>query len=94
MRTLARSSRAYDVFVEELIQLRRRAGLSQQVLASQLGIDAGAVKLSEAGRRRVDVVELQLWTTVCGSSLTDFMSTLDRRLQATGDVSRSSRRLH
>ena len=94
MKTPARSRPAYAVFVEELVQLRLRAGLSQQALADRLGIEAATVARSERGRRRVDVVELQLWAVACGSSLTEFMGKIDRRTRPADAAGQGVRTLH
>jgi transcriptional regulator with XRE-family HTH domain len=94
MNTPARSSPAHAVFIEELVQLRLHAGLSTQALADRLGIEAGEVERSERGRRRVDVVELQLWAFACGSSLTEFMGKIDRRTRPADDAGQGVRTLH
>jgi len=52
---------AEAAFVAELAQLRLQMGLSRHALAEQVGIEPGDVDLSEAGLRRVDVVELFQW---------------------------------
>lgn len=67
-------------FAAELTQLRLQAGMSRHELAGQLGIQPADVDLSEAGRRRVDVVELFHWCQACGSSLDVFAERMDRRL--------------
>lgn len=72
---------AADVaFVVELAQLRLHAGLSQRDLAEEVGIKARDVGLSEAGRRRVHVIELFYWCQACGSSLDAFIERVDRRM--------------
>lgn len=74
-------SETYEIFLEEFIQLRADAGLSQRDLADKLGIGQDIVSRCEAGRRRIDVLELQQWAFACGSSLFDFAKKLDARIQ-------------
>ncbi|WP_422014709.1 helix-turn-helix domain-containing protein [Roseateles sp.] len=74
----ADSGLAHAVFVEELVGLRIRAGLSPLELAERLGVKESAVTRGEAGTRRVGVVELQRWAFACKSTLEEF----GRRLQA------------
>ena len=61
---------AFEVFLDALVRLRSEAGLSPRELAQRLGVTEAAVVQGEAGRRRIDVVELQLWAFSCGSSST------------------------
>jgi transcriptional regulator with XRE-family HTH domain len=49
---------AYRFLREELVKLRRAAGLSQANLAEKLGKPASYVAKYELGERRLDVVEL------------------------------------
>lgn len=78
MRTRAGSDQAFDRFIEELGRLRLQAGLSPQALADRLGVEVDAVCRAEEGRRRIDVLELQRWAFACGSTLTEFMTRLER----------------
>lgn len=78
MTALAETDPAYAAFLEELAQLRLRAGLSARELADRLGVDESAVTRGEGGRRRVGVPELQRWALACGSTLEEF----GRRLEA------------
>jgi transcriptional regulator with XRE-family HTH domain len=74
------SPAADAAFAAELAQLRLQAGLSRHALAEGVGIQPGDVDLSEAGQRRVDVVELLHWCQACGSSLDAFAERMHRRL--------------
>lgn len=74
-------SEQYTTFLEEFRELRARAELSQVELAMKLGIGQDIVSRCEAGRRRVDVMELQQWAEACGSSLMTFVQRLDDRAQ-------------
>ncbi|MEJ6004765.1 helix-turn-helix transcriptional regulator [Paucibacter sp. AS339] len=73
---------AEAAFVAELAQLRLQMGLSRHALAEQVGIEPSDVDLSEAGLRRVDVVELFQWCKACGSSLDVFVERIGQRLLA------------
>lgn len=79
MTSRAVSRPALAVFLEELVRLRAMAGLSVPALADRLGVEEVEIRSAEEGRRRVDVVELQLWAFACGSTLTEFMTRLDDR---------------
>ena len=72
-------SEQYATFLEEFRDLRVRAKLSQAELAEKLGIGQDIVSRCEAGRRRVDVLELQQWAQACGSSLVTFARRLNER---------------
>ncbi|WP_457356233.1 helix-turn-helix domain-containing protein [Roseateles sp. P5_D6] len=68
--------------MEELNALRARAGLSQMQLAEKLAVGQDLISRGEAGRRRVDVFELALWTHACGSTLEEFVKRLDERIRS------------
>lgn len=74
------SPAADAAFAEGLVRLRLQAGLSRHALAEQVGIETADVDLSEAGQRRVDVVELFRWCRACGSSLEAFAERMDQQL--------------
>lgn len=74
-------SEKYQLFLEELNTLRADAGLSQSELAVRMQIGQDVVSRCEAGRRRVDVLELALWAHACGTTLEAFVKKLDERIQ-------------
>ena len=74
-------SEKYKLFLEELNILRAEAGLSQVELGERMQIGQDVVSRCEAGRRRVDVFELALWTHACGTTLETFVKRLDERIQ-------------
>jgi transcriptional regulator with XRE-family HTH domain len=76
---------SYKVFLEELVRLRIAAGISQQELAARLGVGQDLISRGEAGSRRIDVVELQRWTFACGSSLTEFATTLESHSESNSE---------
>lgn len=47
----------YSLFLRELVSARKRAGLTQQDLASRLGRPQSYVSKYEQGERRLDVIE-------------------------------------
>lgn len=71
----------YAMLARELARLRRHAGISQEALAAQLGVNEDAVRRAEAGSRRIDVLELQSWAFACGATLTEVMTALDDRVR-------------
>ena len=74
-------SEKYQLFLEELNTLRADAGLSQSELAARMQVGQDLISRCEAGRRRVDVFELALWTHACGTTLEAFVKKLDERIQ-------------
>jgi len=73
-------SEKYQLFLEELKTVRAEAGLSQMELAARMQIGQDVISRCEAGRRRVDVLELALWTHACGTTLEAFVKRLDERI--------------
>jgi len=71
----------YRLFLEELNTLRADAGLNQTQLAGLMQVGQDLISRCEAGRRRVDVFELALWTHACGTTLEAFVKKLDERMQ-------------
>ena len=63
------------------LALRAEAGLSQMELAARMQIGQDVISRCEAGRRRVDVFELALWTHACGTTLEDFVKKLDELIK-------------
>ena len=54
----------YTRLVEAVVDMRRRAGLTQRQLAEELGREQSFVGRIETGQRRVDLVEF-LWIAKC-----------------------------
>ncbi len=48
----------YDLFLEQLREARRKAGLTQREAAKKMSRPQSWIAQSETGERRVDVVEL------------------------------------
>jgi len=56
-----------------LVNARKKAGLSQQELASRLKTSQTVIARIESGERRVDVVELGEFATLYAKSVTRFL---------------------
>jgi transcriptional regulator with XRE-family HTH domain len=65
-------TRDYAIFLQLLIEFRRRAGLTQAQLGQQLPFEQPAISKIERGERRVDVIELKLVCERLGLSLQEF----------------------
>jgi transcriptional regulator with XRE-family HTH domain len=69
-------TREYAVFLELLIEFRRRSGLTQAQLGRQLPFEQPAISKIERGERRVDVIELKMICERLGTSLQEFINEL------------------
>jgi transcriptional regulator with XRE-family HTH domain len=70
----------YATFARLLREARLNAGLSQVELAERLGEDQSFVSKCERGIRRLDVIELRLWTLALGVGFGPFVAALDDEL--------------
>lgn len=70
----------YATFLKLLIELRRRAGLTQVQLGQKLPFEQPAISKIERGERRVDIIELKMICDQLGITLNDFVSELEERL--------------
>jgi len=59
---------------QRITELRKMKGLSQEDLAKSVKISRPSLAQIELGNRKVDVLELQMFSMVLGFSLDDFMS--------------------
>lgn len=73
-------TRDYAVFLELLIESRRRSDLTQAQIGRKLPFEQPAVSKIERGERRVDVIELKMICEGLGIKLVDFVAELERRL--------------
>jgi transcriptional regulator with XRE-family HTH domain len=73
-------TKEYAAFLELLIEVRHRAGLTQVQLGQRLTFEQPAISKIERGERRVDVVELKMICDQLGISLQDFIAELEDRL--------------
>ena len=68
----AAHTQAYKDLLSALVQLRKKAGLSQAELAKQLGKPPSYVGKYELGERRLDVIETMIVIEELGSSFEEF----------------------
>lgn len=61
-------------FSDTLIQLRKRAGLSQQQLAERTGLSRSAIGMYETGRREPDIDTLRLFSSFFGVDMNTLTS--------------------
>lgn len=72
----------YRIFLELLVQVRRDAGVSQEELATRLGLSPAQVAAYEIGERQLDFVQTRDWCLALGVPFLDFMVQLDREISA------------
>ncbi|MEH1818161.1 helix-turn-helix domain-containing protein [Nostoc sp.] len=73
-------SKDYAVFLEVLIESRKKAGLTQEQLAERLGTTQSVISKCERGERRLDIVELRRWCSAVGIGLLNFIVDFEERL--------------
>ncbi len=70
----------YAAFLELLIEIRHRVGITQAQLGQQLPFEQPAISKIERGERRVDVIELKMICNSLNIKLHDFIAELEGRL--------------
>jgi transcriptional regulator with XRE-family HTH domain len=65
---------AYRAFLKRLVSARERAGLTQQQVATALGIPQSRVSRMESGERRIDVIELAIFAKLYRRTIGWFVS--------------------
>jgi transcriptional regulator with XRE-family HTH domain len=70
----------YAAFLELLIEIRHRVGITQAQLGQQLPFEQPAISKIERGERRVDVIELKMICESLGIKLHDFIAELEEKL--------------
>jgi transcriptional regulator with XRE-family HTH domain len=73
-------SQHYDVFLRQLRQTRKKAGITQLQLASRLGQTQSFVSKCERGERRLDLVEVREFCKAIGVSFARFAADFDRNV--------------
>jgi transcriptional regulator with XRE-family HTH domain len=71
---------AYATFLEILIEVRTRAGITQKQLGNELPFEQPMISKMERGERRIDIIELKLICETLGITLGDFVRELEKRL--------------
>jgi len=61
-------TRLYAAFKKRLVQLRKRAGLTQRQLAARLGRERSFVSRIEVGERRLDLIEFYWVARACNEN--------------------------
>lgn len=70
----------WAAYVELLVETRTKAKLTQAALASLAGVTQPYVSQVEAGKIRLDAIQLVDWLHACGSNLGRFGRALEKRL--------------
>lgn len=78
MKTLR--SRGHRVLLAVLVEVRRKAGLTQTELARRLKVPQSRVAKIEVGERRIDPVECAAWAKGCGMTPKAFFLLFSRAL--------------
>lgn len=73
-------TREYRVLLELLIEVRRRAGLTQAELGNRLPFEQPGISKIERGERRIDIVELKKICEGVGMTLSQFVAEFEKRL--------------
>jgi transcriptional regulator with XRE-family HTH domain len=74
----------YPYFLELLLEVRKKAGITQAALGEAASLSQPYVSQVEAGTLRLDTVQLRDWLHACGSNLGKFGRELEKRLKAAG----------
>ncbi|QDE39879.1 helix-turn-helix transcriptional regulator [Luteibacter pinisoli] len=69
-----------SVFLDLLKETRTKAKLTQTALATLAGVSQPYVSQVEAGKIRLDTIQLRNWLHACGSNLGRFGRALEKRL--------------
>ncbi|WP_412479662.1 helix-turn-helix domain-containing protein [Azonexus sp. IMCC34839] len=75
-------SREYNLFLDLLRRNRQQTGLTQEDIASILGVTQSFVSKCERGERRLDVVEVRTWCRALGIPIQKLIDDLDGACQA------------
>lgn len=73
-------SKAYQYFLELLRQKRIEKGITQEKLASLIGVRQGIVSKIETHERRLDIIELRAICYAIGISFAGFVMELEEKL--------------
>lgn len=74
-------TREYQVFLELLIEERKKSGLTQMQLGERLTFGQPGISKIERAERRVDIAELQMICEQLGIKLEDFVAKFKKRLE-------------
>ncbi|MGA4196592.1 helix-turn-helix domain-containing protein [Ralstonia nicotianae] len=68
----------YRLFLAALRAARESAGLTQVEVASRLNETQSFVSKCERGERRLDVIELRNWCIALGTTIGEFITSLEK----------------
>jgi transcriptional regulator with XRE-family HTH domain len=74
------NSKEHKLLLEQLYQLRIASGLRQQDLADLLDVPQSFISKIESGERRIDLIELRNICTRLDTTLLEFVTELERKL--------------
>lgn len=70
----------YSLLINQLYQLRLSANINQSELAKKLNVPQSFISKIESGERRLDIIELREICKILNSSLTEFVTILEKRI--------------
>lgn len=71
-------SAEYGLLLDRLRKAREKAGLTQEEIASRLGVTQSFVSKCERGERRLDLIEVRAWSQALGLSFAEFVRDFER----------------
>ncbi|MBV9470682.1 MAG: helix-turn-helix domain-containing protein [Abitibacteriaceae bacterium] len=80
----ARFSDEYGILLDLLIELRLKAGVTQQKMAEHLKTSQAHVSLWERREREISVMDVWGWCKATGISTSKFFSLFEQRLNEAG----------
>lgn len=80
-KTPARLSEEYGILLELLIELRLKAGITQQKMAEELGTSQAHVSLWERKEREISIMDVWKWCNLTGITTSKFFTMFERRLK-------------
>ncbi len=70
----------YAILRAELVSLRKNAGLTQREVALRLNVPPSWVAKVETGERRIDLIEMCLFSSACDADPTSICSRLSSQI--------------
>ncbi len=76
----SRFSSEYELLLRRLIEARKSANITQQNIAAQLNKPQSHVSKCESQEREINIVDLRLWCSALGFSMSDFIEQWEKEL--------------